>query len=50
MDESIELSLGHGGDQLTFAGAPPMNRAAHTPWRKPLMCGGVAEWLKAAVC
>ena len=23
---------------------------AHTPWRKPLKCGGVAEWLKAAVC
>jgi hypothetical protein len=27
-----------------------MKPGAHTPWRKPLTCGGVAEWLKAAVC
>jgi hypothetical protein len=24
--------------------------ALHTPWQNPLIGGGVAEWLKAAVC
>jgi hypothetical protein len=50
-DVNRDLSAGEIiGRRVDSAPKAPLKAARHTPWNDPLIGGGVAEWLKAAVC